>query len=253
MPNFWRTDAACILKIQWFPLSILIFVQKSCFLGPTIFKIPQPSWFNAHGCIFIPLFSAKALHDELLELSGSEDRGLMFCVHNKIPIFSTDDMPYYNIKSFETLQEKRLKRRLSFENSYGNLILKTKTKDWSSHNLMFDMNFNLRRRVQKLCTNQFERYLCDMMDSNMGFQSSPISQTGNSQKTILEARQVILSSSKGRLNSWWIYEVIVSPKMPTKNFPDVCPTKKNKDRSTFFCDFLVSVGSFFWLLSLFVW
>ena len=92
-------------------------------------------------------------------MSGSEDRGLMYCIHNKIPIFSTDDMPYYNIKSLETLQEKRLKRRLSLENSYGNLILKTKTKDWSSHNLMFDMNFNLRRRVQKLCTNQFERYL----------------------------------------------------------------------------------------------
>ena len=110
-------------------------------------------------------------------MSGSEDRGLMYCVHNKIPIFSTDDMPYYNIKSLETLQEKRLKRRLSLENSYGNLILKTKTKDWSSHNLMFDMNFNLRRRVQKLCTNQFERYLCDMMDSNMGFQSSTIPQT----------------------------------------------------------------------------
>ena len=128
MPNFWWTDAACILKIQWFPLSILIFVQKSCFLGPTIFKIPRPSWFNAHGCIFIPLFSAKALHDELLELSGSEDRGLMFCVHNKIPIFSTDDMPYYNIKSLETLQEKRLRRRSSLENSYGNLILSTKTK-----------------------------------------------------------------------------------------------------------------------------
>ena len=28
-------------KIQRFPLSILIFGQKSCFLGPTIFKIPQ--------------------------------------------------------------------------------------------------------------------------------------------------------------------------------------------------------------------
>ena len=29
------------LKMQWFPLSILIFGQKSCFLGPIIFKIPQ--------------------------------------------------------------------------------------------------------------------------------------------------------------------------------------------------------------------
>ena len=45
MPNFWRTGAPHILKIQWFPLSILIFCQKSCFLGPTIFKIPQPNWY----------------------------------------------------------------------------------------------------------------------------------------------------------------------------------------------------------------
>ena len=28
---------------------------------------------------------------------------------------------------------------------------------------------------------------------------------------------------KGQLNSEWIYEVIVSPKMPTKNFSDFCP------------------------------
>ena len=34
-----------ILKIQWFPLSILIFGQQFCFLGPTIFKIPQPNWY----------------------------------------------------------------------------------------------------------------------------------------------------------------------------------------------------------------
>ena len=29
---------------------------------------------------------------------------------------------------------------------------------------------------------------------------------------------------KGQLNSEWIYEVIVSPKMPTKNYQDFCPT-----------------------------
>ena len=31
MPNFWRTGAPRILKIQRFPLSILIFGQKFCF------------------------------------------------------------------------------------------------------------------------------------------------------------------------------------------------------------------------------
>ena len=30
--------------------------------------------------------------------------------------------------------------------------------------------------------------------------------------------------SKGQLNSEWIYEVIVSSKMPTKNLKDYCPT-----------------------------
>ena len=28
---------------------------------------------------------------------------------------------------------------------------------------------------------------------------------------------------KGQLNSEWLYEVIVSPKMPTKNYQDFCP------------------------------
>ena len=45
MPNFWWTGAPRILKIQSFPLSILIFGQKSYFLWPTISKIPQPNWY----------------------------------------------------------------------------------------------------------------------------------------------------------------------------------------------------------------
>ena len=34
-------------RIFWkmFPLNMLILDQKSCFLGPTIFKIPQPNWY----------------------------------------------------------------------------------------------------------------------------------------------------------------------------------------------------------------
>ena len=31
-----------------------------------------------------------------------------------------------------------------------------------------------------------------------------------------------MSLFKGQLNSEWIYEVIVSPKMPTKNYRDFC-------------------------------
>ena len=33
---------------------------------------------------------------------------------------------------------------------------------------------------------------------------------------------------KGQLNSEWIYEVAFSPKMPTKIFPDFCPTKETR-------------------------
>ena len=38
---------------QWFPLSLLIFGQKSCFLGPTMFKIPQPNWHFYTSTIFV--------------------------------------------------------------------------------------------------------------------------------------------------------------------------------------------------------
>ena len=34
----------------------------------------------------------------------------------------------------------------------------------------------------------------------------------------------IFEITKGQLNSEWIYEVIVSPKMPTKNWKDLYPT-----------------------------
>ena len=33
---------------------------------------------------------------------------------------------------------------------------------------------------------------------------------------------------KGQLNSEWIYEVIVSPKMQTKKYKDFCPTKQKR-------------------------
>jgi hypothetical protein len=50
---------------------------------------------------------------------------------------------------------------------------------------------------------------------------------------------------KGQLNSEWIYEVIVSRKMPTKIFKDFCPTKQTKIMALFFGEFLVSLRSFF--------
>ena len=41
-PNFWRTDS---LRRNFFEHFLwLILSQKSYFLGPTIFEIPQPNW-----------------------------------------------------------------------------------------------------------------------------------------------------------------------------------------------------------------
>ena len=39
------------------------------------------------------------------------------------------------------------------------------------------------------------------------------------------------SVPKGQLNSEWIYEVIVSPKIPTKNYRDFCPGSLLHDRA----------------------
>ena len=59
--------------------------------------------------------------------------------------------------------------------------------------------------------------------------------------------------TKGQLNSEWIYEVIVSPKIQTKNYKNFCPSIQTRIVALFFSNFLVSVGSFFWLRSWFVW
>ena len=45
------------------------------------------------------------------------------------------------------------------------------------------------------------------------------------------------SYSKGQLNSEWIYEVIISPKMPTKKFPDFCPIKQTRIVALFWWSF----------------
>ena len=53
------------------------------------------------------------------------------------------------------------------------------------------------------------------------------------------------NTHKGQLNSEQIYEVIVSPKMQTKNYKDFCPTIQTRIVALCFGDFLVSVGIFF--------
>ena len=46
--------------------------------------------------------------------------------------------------------------------------------------------------------------------------------------------------TKGQLNSEWIYEVIVSPKIPTKNLKDFCPGSLLEWRAEFL-KFLVGI------------
>ena len=58
-------------------------------------------------------------------------------------------------------------------------------------------------------------------------------------------KKILDNFYRGQLNSEWIHEVIVSTKMPTKIFPDFCPTKQARIIALFGGDFLVSVGSFF--------
>ena len=43
-------------------------------------------------------------------------------------------------------------------------------------------------------------------------------------RTCMCVRTKMSAHTKGQLNSEWIYEVIVSSKMPTKNYRDFCPT-----------------------------
>ena len=45
------------------------------------------------------------------------------------------------------------------------------------------------------------------------------------------------TATKGQLNSERIYEVIVSPKMPTKNFKDFCPGSLLEGRVEILKDF----------------
>ena len=41
-------------------------------------------------------------------------------------------------------------------------------------------------------------------------------------------RVLLTPAAKGQLISEWIYEIIVSPKMQTKNYKDFCPTKQTR-------------------------
>ena len=92
------------------------------------------------------------MHDRLFEasLSGEESE---FCINFPLP--HIHDMPYDDTISLENIQWSKRLKLLYFENNYENLIEKYD---------MFEINNNLKRKSQKLCSNQFER-CCHMMDS----------------------------------------------------------------------------------------
>ena len=49
--TFWRTVIHRRIVLKQFSLSMLILGQKSCILGTTTFKIPQPNWdYNTYQC-----------------------------------------------------------------------------------------------------------------------------------------------------------------------------------------------------------
>ena len=58
---FWWTVIHYIHKTQWFPLSMLMFSQESCFFGHSIFEIPLwPKWKCYFRMDLNPLRKVKA-------------------------------------------------------------------------------------------------------------------------------------------------------------------------------------------------
>ena len=93
----------------------------------------------------------KKTHDQWFEahVSGKAHK---LCKDFLIPHIY--DIPYEDTGSLENMQQSKMKR-LFFENYYENLLEKYK---------VFDINYNMKRKTQKLCANQVER-LCHMIDS----------------------------------------------------------------------------------------
>ena len=63
------------------------------------------------------------------------------------------------------------------------------------------------------------------------FMSFNLKQKESKIEKVFHDRELQNLGPKGQLNSEWIYEVIVSPKMPTKNYQDFCPRSLLEDRT----------------------
>ena len=78
----------------------------------------------------------------------------------------------------------------------------------------FIPNFeDLTKTIRTIISAEKKQYLVGLRYTRLTVKKNV--STGNEKKPI-----------KGQLNSEWIDEVIVSPKMPTKNYKDFCPTNK---------------------------
>ena len=72
MPNFWRTVSHRRIFLKKFPLSMLIFGQKSCFLGSTIFEIPQLNWHYSLIVVYLQINQQKLNTPSKLHLSKGQ-------------------------------------------------------------------------------------------------------------------------------------------------------------------------------------
>ena len=85
--TFWQTINHCRIVLKQFPLSMLILGQKSCILGPTIFKIPQPNchyylYLFCHHVWSVKIEETISLFNLLLVISGP--CWLLLLRHNRL-------------------------------------------------------------------------------------------------------------------------------------------------------------------------
>ena len=127
--TFWRTVIHVRIFLKNFPLSMLILGQKSSFLGPTIFKIPQPNWYY-----YIPIQPARAYY--LPIDSATRARAAISC-NGKLRAIRQQWMSSHKILSLSLQiwklswvalkKEGILTFRLNFEMSFWCLQINQKT------------------------------------------------------------------------------------------------------------------------------
>ena len=76
-----RPRAPPFQKIEWNPWNLVTTLQKSFFLGPTIFEIPQPNWYyGSHILTYLHTWSFK------FEVFLIKDRFLLMHIFSEMQI-----------------------------------------------------------------------------------------------------------------------------------------------------------------------